>query len=115
MYNNSMQPNLKSITGVDDIPFGLYVWRMPDGRYVGDDDGNWMNIVAKKGDPKRIAQLKEAALYYGVTEGAPHFLSGNRRVNDEEAEEQRLRMVMGLIPDPHDLGSNIEDLKHGRL
>lgn len=106
---------LKGIRGVDDIPYGIYVWRMPDGRYVGDEDGNWMNVVAKKGDPKRIAQLKDAARYYGIEDGAPHFLSGNRRVTDEEHEEQRRRMDWGLVPDPQDIGSDLDDLKHGRL
>lgn len=106
---------LNGIRGVDDIPYGIYVWKMPDGRIVGDDDGNWMNIVAKKGDQKRIAQLREAARYYGITEGGPYFMSGNRRVTDEEYEEQRMRMEWGLVPDPQDIGSDLDDLKHGRL
>lgn len=109
------QPKLNRTSVVDDIPFGLYVWEMPDGRIVGDDEGNWMNIPAQKGDRKRIAQITEAARYYGITEGKPKFLSGNTRVTDEEREEQELRMKWGLVPDKNDLGNAIDELKHGTL
>ena len=26
---------------------GIYVWEMPDGRWIGDDDGNFLSVTAK--------------------------------------------------------------------
>lgn len=107
--------DLKGISAVDDVPFGVYVWRMPDGSIAGDDDGNWMNIPAKKGDQTRINKLREAARYYGIETGGPVFMSGNRRVTDEEFEEQKMRASWGLIPDPEDIGNSIDELRDGKL
>jgi hypothetical protein len=106
---------LKGIRGVDDVPFGIYIWRMPDGSIVGDDDGNWMNIPAKKGDQTRINKLRDAARYYGIEEGGPVFMSGNRRVTDEQYEEQKQRAAWGLVPDPEDIGNSIDELRDGTL
>jgi hypothetical protein len=99
---------------VEETPFGLYVWEMPDGRWVGDDEGNFMNIPAKKGDIRRIEQLRDAAKAHGVTEGWPVFLSGKRRLTDEQYEEQRQRLLFGLTPDPEDNFAQLDELKYGR-
>lgn len=104
-------PNIKT---VEETPFGIYVWEMPDGKWVGDDEGHFMLITAKKGDRKRIAQLADAAKAHGVTEGQAVFLSGKRPVSDEEYEEQRQRMLFGLTPDPMDNYARLDELKYGR-
>jgi hypothetical protein len=93
---------------------GLYVWEMPDGRWVGDDEGHWMNIKSMRGDLKRIAQLKEAARAYGITEGKAVFLEGHNQVTDDEYEVQRQRLEAGLMPDPYDLGHLIDEMKQGK-
>lgn len=88
------------LTVVDDEPNGMYIW-LYKGNPVGDDDGNYMAIVSKRGDRSKIKQLEDAARHYGVFEdGAPQFLGGRRPVTDEEYEEQRMRQKMGLVPDP---------------
>lgn len=102
------------IRTVEETDIGLYVWEMPDGRWVGDDEGHFMNIPAKKGDIRRIEQLRDAAKGYGVTEGRPVFLSGKRRVSDEQYEEQRQRLLFGLTPDPEDNFAQLDELKYGR-
>jgi hypothetical protein len=112
MYNRNMKT--PSIQVVEETPFGLYVWEIPDGRWVGDDEGNFMNIPAKKGDIKRIAELRDAAKAHGVTEGRPVFLSGKKRVTDEQYEEQRQRLLFGLTPDPEDEFAQLDELKYGR-
>lgn len=98
---------------IDELPFGVYVWQMPDGRWVGDEDGNFLNIAAMKGDKKRLAQLADAARAHGIEEGMPFFLSGHRQVDDEEYESQRQRMQWGLIPDPLDIAAINDEIKHG--
>ena len=90
---------------VEEVPWGVYVWEMPDGRWIGDDEGNFLNIAAMKGDQKRIQQLKDAVRSYGITEGNPFYLSGHRQVTDEEFEEQKRRMTFGLIPDEMDIAA----------
>jgi len=99
---------------VEQLPFGLYVWEMPDGKWVGDDDGNFMNISSAKGDRANIEKLRDAARSYGIFEGKPVFLSGNTRVTDEEYSEQRDRLRQGYIPDRWDLGNMIDEAKNAR-
>lgn len=121
MYNHDMDfsnavdlGKKERLRAVEETNIGVYVWELPDGRWVGDEDGNWMLIQAKKGDLKRIAQLQDAARSYGVEEGRPVFLSGHRPVDDETYEEQRQRMMLGLVPDKEDNFSQLDDLKYGR-
>lgn len=106
-----MAKNLKVVQETD---IGIYVWEMPDGRWVGDEDGHFMLIQAKQGDLKRIAQLRDAAKAHGVTEGRPYFLAGHRPVTDEQYEEQRQRLAFGLTPDPEDSYAQLDELKYGR-
>ncbi len=99
---------------VQETNIGIYVWEMPDGRWVGDDEGHFMLITARQGDRKRIAQLADAARAHGVTEGTARFLAGQRPVTDEQYEEQRQRLAFGLTPDPEDNYAQLDELKYGR-
>lgn len=99
---------------IEEVPYGIYVWCMPDGKWVGDDDGNFLNIPAIKGDKARIKLLTEAVRGYGVEGGWALFLSGNRRVTDEEFEEQLQRQKFGLTPDPMDVPAIVEGRRNAR-
>lgn len=90
---------------VEEVPYGLYVWQTPDGEVLGDDDGNIMSVYCLKGDRKAIDAITQAARYYGHPEGQPVWWTGKRQISDEEYEEQRQREMLGLIPDPWDLGA----------
>lgn len=94
---------------VEEVPWGVYVWEMPNGDWVGDDQGNFLSISAMKGDKKRLQTLKDSVASYGVTEGKPFYLSGHRKVTDEEFEEQRRRMQFGLVPDELDIAALREE------
>lgn len=83
---------------------GIYVWQMPDGRWIGDDDGNFLSITSKRGNKERIEALAKAVRSYGITEGEPKFLEGRRKIDDEEFEYQQQRLKWGLTPDPLDIG-----------
>lgn len=87
---------------IDEVPWGLYVWQMPNGQLVGDDEGNFLNIKSMKGDIKRITELTDTVRSYGIEEGAPVFLAGHRQIDDEEFERQKTRLKLGLIPDEMD-------------
>src|SRR4051812_29105600 len=85
------EPNLKT---------GIYVWQLPNGKYIEDDDGNYLvagpcllndHVVEKK--------MISAARSMGVTEGRPFWLPGFRKVSDMEWEDQMERLLQGKIPD----------------
>lgn len=104
----------KNTSVVEETNIGLYVWEMPDGAWVADEEGHWMYIQGRKGDIRLIGKLTEAARSYGITEGRPVFLPGLRPISDEEYEEQRQRLRMGLVPDTKDYYSQLDDVKHGK-
>lgn len=110
-----MKINSKGKREVKETRRGVYLWRMPDGKFVGDDSGHYLMIAAMEGDPIRMRALADAARNYGVDEGQPCFFRGNRIVNDEEYEEQKQRFEWGLTPDPWDINAIEEDRKNARI
>jgi hypothetical protein len=96
----------------EETTLGIYVWEMPDGRWIGDDEGNYLSITSKKGNKSRIEALAKEVMSYGITEGQPVFLSGRRKIDDEEYQYQQSRLNLGLVPDPLDIGSYKDDLKN---
>ena len=96
---------------VEETILGIYVWEMPDGRWIGDDEGNYLSVTSKKGNKEKIRMLANAVRHYGITEGKPKFLSGRRKIDDEEFEYQQQRLKWGLVPDPLDVGVYKDSLK----
>lgn len=96
---------------VEETRLGIYVWEMPDGRWVGDDDGNYLSIASFKDDQSRIAAITQAVKSYGINEGQAKFLSGQRKITDEEYQEQLQRLEWGLTPDPLDIGEYKDSLR----
>jgi hypothetical protein len=105
--------NLKTSV-VEETTLGVFVWEMPDGRWVGDDNGNYLSIQGFKGDKTRVNVLTEVVKGYGIHTGSPKFLSGQRKINDEEYQEQIQRLNWGLTPDPLDIGEYKDSLKNLR-
>jgi hypothetical protein len=95
----------------EETTLGLYVWEMPDGRWIGDDDGNFLSVASKKGNKSKIDALAREVSSYGIYEGAPLFLSGRRQIDDEEFEYQQKRLEWGMIPDPLDIGNYKDEMK----
>ena len=102
------------ITPIEEVNWGIYVWQMPDGSVVRDEDGNTLSIPSIKGDIRQIQKLKVAAKGYGLDEGKPLFFSGHRQVTDDELEEQRSRAELGMVPDPKDMPAMLEYIKEAR-
>jgi len=94
---------------IEQVPWGVYLWQMDDGKFIGDDDGHFLMIASTKGNVEKLQSLKNAVKDFGIEEGHPVFFSGNRIVTDEEYEEQRLRMEFGLVPDPLDVAAIEEE------
>jgi hypothetical protein len=102
---------MSKLTPVEESDIGLYVWKMPDGRFIGDEDGNFLNVPSRKNDLKQMAVLRSAVKYYGIEEGEPVFLAGRRRVSDEEFTEQEERLKAGLTPDPFDIPALMDEIR----
>ena len=107
-YNIPMpaQPKNVRVSEVKpDVQYGLYMWRLPDGKLFTDDDGNYLNIPAMYGEISKIAELREAAAYYGQPEGTPYWKAGLQRATEEEYSEQVDRLKEGYIPSLNDVGA----------
>ena len=96
---------------VDHTIYGIYVWQLPDGRYLDDGDNRQLSISAVRGDIKRMNQIKAAAAANGYADGTPVFLSGHRKITDSEYDEQMARHMSGLIADPYDIGAILDEMK----
>jgi len=88
---------------VEETTLGIYVWEI-DGKWVGDDEGNYLSVTSKKGNREKIEMLRKAVAHYGINRGQPKFLAGRRKIDDEEFQYQQQRLKWGLTPDPLDIG-----------
>ena len=104
-----------SQTVIEETRLGIYVWEMPDGRWIGDDDGNYLSVTSTKGNRSRMDALAREVRSYGIHEGRPLFLSGRRKIDDEEFEYQNKRLQLGLTPDPLDIGTYKDSLRGGKV
>jgi hypothetical protein len=86
---------------------GIYVWKLPSGKYFTDGEGNALSIESMRNDPAKIKELTQAAAYYGQAEGSAEFFPNVRKISDEEHSEQLDRMKQGYIPSENDLGALI--------
>lgn len=100
----------RNIKHIEEVPWGVYIFVTPQG-ILADEEHRPLSIAAMKGDQRRIKQLIDAAKSYGFPDGKPYFMSGHRKITDEEWEEQRFRHVMGLLPDEYDVGALSEELR----
>lgn len=98
---------------------GIYVWELDNGQWISDEDKNFLSMPSKKDDEYKLGKFREYAHNVLRNEGIepngkPVFLSGHRRVTDEQYEEQRARQAMGLTPDPFDVGALEDEMAYHR-
>lgn len=96
---------------VDEIPYGVYIAKTSEGKYIANQDGDLLNIVSKKNDIRRILQLKEVAKGFGFENIQVEFRAGARRITEDEFQEQLERQAEGKVADPYDLGVLIDEYK----
>jgi len=89
---------------VEETRLGIYVWELPGGLYLSDDDGNLLSITSMKGDIKRMARITTVATELGFGDGFPVFVPGVRKISDMEYEDQKRRLLDGETPDEYDIG-----------
>jgi hypothetical protein len=107
---------------VEESRYGVYIW-LVEGKPLGDGEGNFLSIASVKGDGKKIHNIRSVA--HAILkengyepQGEPFFMSGRRKITDEEYQEQKTRQALGLVPDIYDAGALREELaferQHGR-
>jgi hypothetical protein len=82
----------------DGANFGLYMWQFPDGSYLSDGEGNYLNLPGMRHDIAKMNSVQQTANYYGITEGKVVFMPGQTRVTDMEYEEDMQRFLEGNTP-----------------
>lgn len=107
-----MKLTTKNVQEIQEVPWGVYLWQMPDGSFVADDEGHFLMIAGTLQTKERRTALAKAVRELGIEEGKPCFFQGNRIVTDEEYEEQKMRLKFGLTPDPWDIAAIREDEKN---
>jgi hypothetical protein len=98
------------IRQIEESNYGVYVWLTEDGKIVCDEDRNYLSIQCRKNDLIAIKKIRDEAKRCGVDGGSPLWLSGHRKISDEEYLRQVERMNQGLIPDEYDGPAFIEEI-----
>lgn len=99
----------------ENIPFGVYVVKNHEGKYVIDEEWNYLSVQAMRGDLKKIGELCAAARACGIDQPEVEFWEGHRKIDDEEYERQLARQRDGYVPDEYDIGSQLDDYRDGRI
>lgn len=87
-----------------DLKHGICVWRLPDGTYVQDGDGNYLCAGPTKLNNTIVERkMIAAARSCGITTGSPFWLPGFRKITNSEWEDQMERLLDGKVPDVVDL------------
>ncbi len=98
---------------VEEVEYGMYVWRLPNDTVLADNDDNVMNIFCLRREQRPAAKkaIQEAARHYGFPFGVAEWWSGKRPITDEELQEQTARAAFGLVADPLDYAAIAEEEK----
>lgn len=110
-----MKLNTTNKEVIRETGYGCYVWELPNGEVLGQDD-QFMLVFGTDGDQGAVKAITDAARHYGFPEGKAVFWPDVRPVSDEEFESQMDRAEQGLTPDPFDIAAIREEakgLKHG--
>lgn len=99
-------------------PKYICLWEMPDGRYVGDSDGNY--LVAEsltEGDSVVESKMRSVVEHYGIDGGRPVWQLG-RKVTAMESDDQMERLLDGKVPDEQEaalieIEEQLEKKRHG--
>lgn len=75
--------------------WGVLVWMLPDGKVLGNENGDILSLEAYRGDLAAVKKMHEAAAHYGYPEGQTHFMPGRRKLTNSEWEDSMAMMRDG--------------------
>lgn len=85
----------------DDVPYRqkyVCLWMDDEGKLIGMPGGYYLSAESfTKGDRQIEKKMQGAAKAYGVNEGRPYWIEGEK-VSDSEYEIQQERLAAGLYP-----------------
>lgn len=82
----------------DKSEYGIYCWKLPDGRLLGNEEGDPLVIDAYYNEKPRIEMLREYAKGYGFPDGEPVFFPGKKPLTREQWELQQELLEQGIDP-----------------
>lgn len=100
-YTDGMDKNLgKSNLQIigSKAEYGIYCWKLPDGRLLGNEEGDPLVIDAYRNEKPRIEMLREAAKGYGYPDGEPIFFPGKKPLTREQWELEQELIEQGIDP-----------------
>lgn len=74
------------ISRVRQQDIGVYIWKLPNGRPLMDDDYNMLSITSRFGDIQKMAALQRVATSYGFPDGTAEWVEGYKCTDDEYEE-----------------------------
>jgi len=87
-----------------DMTWGICLWKLPDGSYIQNNDGDYLSAgPCKVGNLKVEQSMRAAARSCGFEVGKAFWLPGFRKITNSEFEDQMERLMDGKIADPADL------------
>jgi hypothetical protein len=107
----------KRIQVIHEYKQGVCVWEDENGHLLGDADGNFLSIEGTCGNPQIEAKMEKAARYWmGESfSGQPSWISGARKITNDEFEDQQARLLEGKVADPIEALRLQEKKKHGQI
>ena len=100
-----MGKKLKNVEIVVEDIYGVCLWQMPDGAYLGDDDGRFLCMEGNLNDfivEKKMMQAAKSYIGDEALTGEAFWMPGSRKISDNESDDQMERLLDGKIPDPVD-------------
>lgn len=83
--------------------FGVCVWQLEDGSFLGSEDNVFLSMEGVIGDRRVEERMRLAVLHYmGDDSGSPKWMPGARKVTNDEWDDQKARLLEGKIPDEVD-------------
>lgn len=101
-----MPMRLKRVQPVIEDIYGVCLWRMHDGSYLGDGDGRFLSMFGVLENPTIQEKMRKAAASYIGEEamlGGPLWMPGSRQISDSESDDQMENLLEGRVPDAVDL------------
>lgn len=77
---------------------GSYVWQLPNGNLLANEDGEILNCPAVRGDIGQQIAIAKAARHYGYPEGTAVFEEVHRCTESEYWEQMDQFVNKGISP-----------------
>lgn len=95
--NTSNKPKVTAIP--KNVPFGLCLWELPSGSYLGNANGEFLSVGVNMNDipemQRRMRRLADEAAVLGYPDGKPVFRPGLQKVTQSEYEDQMAQLLDG--------------------